>query len=179
MQTAIWLAEKGYVPEWALRKGIRRLLSQRIDELHTKYLEDPEEGLNEWIDHMRNSPVALVPEKANEQHYEIPPEFFLLTLGKNLKYSSGLYPEGVDTLDEAEEKMLQLTCERAKLLDGQDVLELGCGWGSLSLWMAKHYPNSRIVSVSNSRPQREHIMCQAKERGIKNLEVITCDMNNF
>ena len=106
MQTAIWLAEKGYVPEWVLRKGIRRLLSQRIHELHSKYLEDTEKGLNEWIDHMRNSPVALVPEKANEQHYEIPPEFFLLTLGKNLKYSSALYTEGVSTLDEAEEKML-------------------------------------------------------------------------
>lgn len=115
MQAAIWLAEKGYVPEWVLRKGIRRLLSQRIDELHAKYLEDPEKGLNEWIELMRKSPVALVPEKANEQHYEIPPEFFLLTLGKNLKYSSALYPEGVTSLDEAEEHMLKMTCERAKL----------------------------------------------------------------
>lgn len=106
MQTAIWLAEKGYVPEWVLRKGIRRLLSQRIDELNATYHEETEKGLNNWIDHMRKSPVALVPEKANEQHYEIPPEFFLLTLGKNLKYSSGLYPEGVTTLDEAEDKML-------------------------------------------------------------------------
>ena len=111
---------------------------------------------------MRSAPVALVPEKANEQHYEIPPEFFLLTLGKNLKYSSALYPEEATTLDEAEDKMLQLTCERAKLEDGQNVLELGCGWGSLSLWMAKHYPNSKIMSVSNSRPQREHILNQAK-----------------
>lgn len=162
MQTAIWLAEKGYVPEWALRRGIRRLLAQRIDELKAKYLEDPEKGLNEWISHMRSAPVALVPEKANEQHYEIPPQFFLLTLGKNLKYSSALYPEEATTLDEAENKMLQLTCERAKLEDGQNVLELGCGWGSLSLWMAKHYPNSKIMSVSNSRPQREHILNQAK-----------------
>jgi cyclopropane-fatty-acyl-phospholipid synthase len=130
--------------------------------LKAKYLEDPEKGLNEWISHMRSAPVALVPEKANEQHYEIPPEFFLLTLGKNLKYSSALYPEEATTLDEAEDKMLQLTCERAKLEDGQNVLELGCGWGSLSLWMAKHYPNSKIMSVSNSRPQREHILNQAK-----------------
>jgi cyclopropane-fatty-acyl-phospholipid synthase len=111
---------------------------------------------------MRKSPVALVPEKANEQHYEVPPKFFLLTLGPHLKYSSAFYPEAgdlvqgnrsfSDALGDAESFMLNLTCERAKLQDGQDVLELGCGWGSLSLWMAEHYPNSRITSVSNSGP---------------------------
>jgi cyclopropane-fatty-acyl-phospholipid synthase len=92
MQTAIWLAEKGYVPEWALRKGIRRLLRQRLDELNVKYESEPEKRLNEWVEHMRSSPVALVPEKANEQHYEVPPEFYLMVLGPNLKYSSAYYP---------------------------------------------------------------------------------------
>jgi cyclopropane-fatty-acyl-phospholipid synthase len=93
MQTAIWLAEKGYVPEWILRKGIKHLLAQRIQELNEKYGKDPEAALAEWIDHMRKSPVALVPEKANEQHYEVPPPFYILTLGPHLKYSSAFYPE--------------------------------------------------------------------------------------
>lgn len=150
MKTAIWLAEKGYVPEFLLRKGIRSLLAQRLVELHAKYDKDHEAGVTEWVEHMRKSPVALVPEKANEQHYEVPPEFFLKVLGPNLKYSSGFYPEGAKTLKDGEDAMLQLTCERAQLADGQTILELGCGWGSLSLWMAAKFPQSRILSVSNS-----------------------------
>jgi cyclopropane-fatty-acyl-phospholipid synthase len=108
---------------------------------------------------MRKSPVALVPEKANEQHYEVPPAFFLLTLGPHLKYSSAFYPDSLPTdkshsenLGDAESAMLKITCERAKLQDGHDILELGCGWGSLSLWMAEHYPKAKITSVSNSGP---------------------------
>jgi cyclopropane-fatty-acyl-phospholipid synthase len=153
MKVAIKLAERGWVPEFILRKGIRKLLGDRLEELQAQFGEDPERELNEWIEHMRQAPVACVPEKANEQHYEVPPEYFLKVLGKNLKYSCCLYPEGLQGgLDAAEAEMLKLTCERAKLQDGQRILELGCGWGSLSLWMAKNYPNSNILSVSNSGP---------------------------
>ena len=100
----------------------------------------------------------------------MPPELFIMCLGANLKYSSCLYePEGA-TLEQAEEKMLALTCERAKLRDGQKILELGCGWGSLSLWMASHFPNSTVTSVSNSAPQCAYINEQAKKRGLTNIK---------
>ena len=116
---------------------------------------------------------------ANEQHYELPPEFFEICLGARLKYSCCLYPADDTTLDEAEEAALADTCAHAALTDGQRVLELGCGWGSLSLWMAERYPKSAITAVSNSHGQRRHIETQAEARGLTNLTVITCDMNDF
>jgi cyclopropane-fatty-acyl-phospholipid synthase len=109
----------------------------------------------------------------------VPTEFYLKVLGPNLKYSSCYYDAPTDTLQAAEERMLALTCQRARLADGDDILELGCGWGSLSLWMAKHYPKSRIVAVSNSRTQKQFIDSKAKERGLTNLEIVTCDMNRL
>jgi len=135
--------------------------------------------LRDWVDRMRTDDIAPVPEKANEQHYEVPPGFFLNTLGKRLKYSSAYYPTAATTLDEAEEAMLALTSDRAGLQDGQDVLELGCGWGSLTLWMAEHYPGSRITAVSNSAQQREFILERALRAGLDNVEVLTRDMNEF
>jgi len=132
-----------------------------------------------WLASMRSAPIALVPQSANEQHYEVPADFFRLVLGKRMKYSSALYPNEETTLDEAEEAMLALTSERAGLSDGQDVLELGCGWGSLTLWMAERFPTSRITAVSNSTSQREHILGEAARRGLVNLTVHTCDMNEF
>jgi len=128
---------------------------------------------------LKASPVAIHPEKANEQHYEVPPEFFLHVLGKHLKYSGCLWPEGATSLAQAEAAMLKLTCDRAGLRDGRQILELGCGWGSLTLWMAEQYPNAHILAMSNSAPQREFILGRAAERGIKNLEVITADINEF
>ncbi|MFA4892680.1 cyclopropane-fatty-acyl-phospholipid synthase family protein [Brevundimonas sp.] len=116
---------------------------------------------------------------ANEQHYELPAEFFRLCLGRRLKYSCCLYPTADTTLDEAEEAALAETCAHAGLTDGQRVLELGCGWGSLSLWMAERYPGSTITAVSNSHGQRQHIEAQAAARGLTNLTVITADMNDF
>ena len=116
---------------------------------------------------------------ANEQHYELPPEFFEICLGSRLKYSCCLYPDAGTTLDEAEVAALVETCAHADLADGQAILELGCGWGSLSLWMAEHYPRARITAVSNSHGQRGHIEAQAAARGLTNLTVITCDMNDF
>ena len=189
MKTALKLVEKGLVPKPFLRRGIRRLLRQRLAELADTFGPGPydlpegrarlEAGLDAWIEHMRQAPVALVPEKANEQHYEVPARLYELCLGKHLKYSSGYYPPPETTLDEAEEAMLALTAERARLADGQEVLELGCGWGSLTLYMAARFPQSRIVAVSNSASQRAHILERAAERGLVNLEVITADMNSF
>ncbi|THD51753.1 cyclopropane-fatty-acyl-phospholipid synthase family protein [Phenylobacterium sp.] len=127
---------------------------------------------------MAERPIAEHTDAANEQHYEVPAAFFLACLGPRLKYSSCLYGPG-DTLAQAEDRALTETCAHADLRDGQTILELGCGWGSLSLWMAEAYPNARITSVSNSASQRAFILARARERGLDNLDVITCDMNDF
>jgi len=189
MKTALKLVERGLVPKPLLRRGIRRLLRERLAELRETFGEGPydqgpgrerlEAGLDAWIAHMRSAPVALVPEKANEQHYEVPARLYELCLGKHLKYSSGYYPTPDATLDEAEAAMLALTAERARLADGQEVLELGCGWGSLTLYMAERFPQSRIVGVSNSASQRAHILERAAERDLGNVEILTADMNTF
>lgn len=128
---------------------------------------------------MAARPIALNTDEANAQHYELPAGFFERALGPHLKYSSCLYPTGEETLAEAEAAALAETCLHADLADGQSILELGCGWGSLSLWMAKTYPNARIVSVSNSHSQRRFIETRAAERGLTNLSILTCDMNAF
>ena len=132
-----------------------------------------------WAREMRGSPIALVPETANEQHYEVPAEFFEIALGPYCKYSSCFFPSGVRDLGEAERRMLALTCQRAQLRSGQRILELGCGWGSLSPWMAREFPASQITAVSNSVPQREFIENLPREEGLQDLEVITRDMNVF
>ncbi len=133
----------------------------------------------EFIQEMRTFPIAEFTAAANEQHYELPPEFFALILGPNRKYSCCLYNNAGDDLAMAEANALAETARHADLADGQDILELGCGWGSLSLWMAEHYPASRITSVSNSSGQRLFIEGEAKRRGLNNLTVITADMNDF
>lgn len=135
--------------------------------------------MQEWVQEMRDSPVALSADVANEQHYEVPAAFFQACLGVQLKYSSGYYPTGNETLNEAETAMLDLTAEHADLANGQRVLDLGCGWGSLSLYLAQRYPQSAITSVSNSASQKEFIDGQAAQRGLSNLTVITADMNSF
>ena len=128
---------------------------------------------------MNGSDIALRSDSANAQHYEVPAAFFAAVLGPRLKYSSALFEAGTRTLGEAEEAMLRLTCERAQLRNGQDVLELGCGWGSLTLWMAECYPNSRITGISNSASQRVSILERAARSGFSNVEIITADMNDF
>jgi cyclopropane-fatty-acyl-phospholipid synthase len=128
---------------------------------------------------MKTAPIALVPEKANDQHYELPPEFFEKVLGAHLKYSGCFFPPGIHTLDEAEAAMLALTAKRAELADGQEILELGCGWGSLTVWMAEHFPDSRITAVSNSRPQRRFIEKRLRNKGLSNAVIHTADMNDF
>ncbi len=163
------LAERGLIPLPALRIGIRRLLAKRLLEA--------EQGPNvsALSSHLKESAIAVLPEKANEQHYEVPADFFELTLGPNLKYSSAYWPEGTASLSEAEEAMLRLTVQRADLADGQEILELGCGWGSLTLHMAQRFPNANITAVSNSAPQRRFIEARAPQ----NVRVITADMNEL
>ena len=173
------LAERGLVPDVLLRAGIRRMCAGRLQD---EYAADPESAARRnagLISELRASPVAIHTDAANRQHYELPPGFFTRCLGPRLKYSGCFYPTGNETLAQAEEAMLALYGERAKLADGQDILELGCGWGSLTLWMAEHYPNARITAVSNSAPQRAFIEAQCRERGFANVRVITCDVNRL
>lgn len=163
------LAERGLVPLVGLRYGVRKLVEQRLHEAAS----GPD--VTAFAHELRLSPVALSPEKANQQHYEVPPEFFEVVLGPRLKYSGAYWPEGVDSLGQAEDAMLDLTSRRAGLEDGQDVLELGCGWGSLTLHMARRFPSSRITAVSNSAPQRRFI----ESRAPSNVRVITADVNDL
>ena len=169
----------GKIPDALIRIGIRDLLAKKEK---AELIADPiaaQERIMEHIRGIQKTPLAIKTAEANEQHYEVPTQFFKYCLGKNLKYSSCLYETGNESLDEAEDLMLDLTCQRAGLANGQDVLELGCGWGSLTLYMAKHFPESMITAVSNSRTQKEHIDSEANVRGLKNIRVITADMNTF
>lgn len=179
MQIAIELMERGLVPEWLVRAGIRAVCRERLGEEKVRH-ERSATAEQELVEELSKNPIAVETAAANEQHYELPPSFFAHVLGRHRKYSSGFFPVGTETLSEGEERMLELYDTRAHLVDGQDVLELGCGWGSLTLWMAARYPNSRITAVSNSKQQRETIEALAKERGIdRNLRVITADINTF
>ena len=171
--------EMGLVPDKAIRAGIRRLLVKRLKEIQAADSEACAEALNRFVDHMCDSQVAPVPELANEQHYEVPAEFFNEVLGKHRKYSACYWNDETESLDQAEADALSLTCERAGIDNGMDVLDLGCGWGSLSLWMAENFPQSKITSVSNSTGQRRYIEEQAQRRKLENIQVITCDMNDF
>ena len=173
------LCERGFVPDFLTRYGIRKLCEQRLRDEHVGDLDRADARFRTLLSELRGSPIAIETAAANEQHYEVPTRFFELCLGKRLKYSSCYYPDGNESLDEAEEKMLALYGERAELKDGLRILELGCGWGSLTLWMAERFPNSRITGVSNSRTQREHIMAQAAVRGLANVEIITTDVNRL
>lgn len=173
------MAERGLVPDALLRLGIRRLCEQRLAEEHAGGIEAQSRRYDALLHSLRSSPLAIHTDAANAQHYELPPAFFANCLGARFKYSSCYYPTGGETLDQAEEAMLALYVERAQLADGQDILELGCGWGSLTLWMAERLPNARITAVSNSRPQREHIERQCRERGLANVRVLARDVNQL
>ncbi len=170
----IKLAEHGYLPDRWIRIGIAKLLKDRLASIKAE-----RKSASQWIELMEQRPLAEHTDAANDQHYEIPAAYFELVLGPHLKYSSGLWNSDTDTLESSEVAMLRTTSERAQLANGQDILELGCGWGSLSLWMAAQYPSSRITAVSNSSSQRAYIETTAADRGLNNLRVITCDINNF
>ena len=173
----IGLAERGVLPDAVIRFGIRRMCAQRLHEEHANDAVEASRRLQFRIGELCTAPLAIHTDAANAQHYELPPRFFELCLGKRLKYSSCLFPTGKESLDEAEDAMLAVYAERAQLADGQDILELGCGWGSLTLWMAERFRNSRITAVSNSHSQREFIELQCRERGLGNVHVITHDVN--
>ncbi len=168
-----------YIPDFIIRSFIRNYCQKRINECSQGGIEVEIQRKNLWHKHIKNSPLAIETNAANDQHYELPPEFFQLCLGKHRKYSSALWLQETSSLDEAEKLMLEKSMERANLKDGQKVLELGCGWGSLSFAMAKKFPKSYFTVVSNSYSQRININERAKLMGIQNIKVITCDMNKF
>jgi len=170
----IELCERGLVPDALTRYGIRRLCAQRLRD---EQAGDARARYERMLGELRRSPIAIETQAANEQHYELPTRFFQLCLGARLKYSSCYYPTGNESLDEAEEAMLALYGERARLADGQRILELGCGWGSLTLWMAERYPHAQVTAVSNSATQRAHIEGECRRRGLANVRVLTCDVN--
>jgi len=173
------LAEKGHLPDAMIRAGIRKLLARNLADREHPPLEAQHAALRRFVAELRKSPIAINTREANEQHYELPPAFFKLCLGPRLKYSSSYFDKGTRQLANAEERMLAMTCERADLANGQEILELGCGWGSLTLWMAEKYPKARITAVSNSAPQREFILQRAADNNLRNVEVLTCDMNQL
>jgi cyclopropane-fatty-acyl-phospholipid synthase len=173
------LLEKDILPDWLIRLGIRRLLQERLREEDAGDPERQRERLLRFVDELRASPVAIETKAANRQHYEVPAAFFVKCLGPQRKYSSAYWADGVTSLADAEEAMLRLTCRRAQLEDGQAILELGCGWGSLSLYMARRFPNSKITAVSNSRSQKQFIDSESARLGLHNLQIFTADMNRF
>ena len=173
-----WL-ERDLAPDWLIRFAIRRLLVGRLKEEARGGPEAAMRRMSDFVEELRCSPIAIRTAAANQQHYEVPAPFYEAVLGKHLKYSCALWEEGTTDLDAAEEAMLDLTCRRARLEDGQDVLELGCGWGSLSLYMAARYPNSRVLSLSNSPSQKAFIDAQAERRRLGNLQIVTADVNEF
>lgn len=170
----IGLAESGYLPDHLIRIGIRNLLRQRL-----RFSSDRQQSTEEFAAALCDSPLAIATDAANQQHYEVPAEFFEHVLGPRLKYSCCLIDSLDTSLAQAEEAMLDLTCQRAELRDGQRILELGCGWGSLTLWMAQRFPNSEITAVSNSSSQRQFIEQRARSQQLSNLQVITADMRSF
>jgi cyclopropane-fatty-acyl-phospholipid synthase len=170
---------RGLLPDPVLRLGSRWGAAARERQGSRGGVVARDERLRALVERMSSGPVAEVPDKANEQHYELPSEFIGLLLGPRRKYSGCLWDDGVTSLAEAEEAMLALTCARADVRDGQRILDLGCGWGSLSLWLAERYPNAEVVGVSNSSSQRAHIESQAAARGFENLTVVTADVNDF
>jgi cyclopropane-fatty-acyl-phospholipid synthase len=170
------ILERDLLPDWVVRAGIRRLLAQRLRE---ESGGDAPERLQAYVHDLKHRPIAEDTRAANEEHYELPTTFFQRCLGRRLKYSGCYFPSGRETLDQAEEAMLALYVERARILDGQEILELGCGWGSLSLYLAERFPRSRITGVSNSRTQKAHIDSEAARRGLSNLTILTRDMNEF
>jgi cyclopropane-fatty-acyl-phospholipid synthase len=175
VSSVIGTAERVPLPDLVIRAAIQRLCSRTA----TRLARGNAESDAVFADEMAARAIAEHADAANAQHYEVPAAFFALVLGPNRKYSSCFYKGPESTLQEAEEEALRQTAAHADLADGQSILELGCGWGSLSLWMARQFRNAEITAVSNSHSQRLYIEAEAAVRGLKNLRVITQDMNVF
>lgn len=179
MNLAEHLLERNAAPDWLMRVGIRRLLRERLAGEAGSSIEDEMRRKMVMIESLYESEIAVKQEKANEQHYELPTEFFLLTLGKRRKYSSCYFESPYASLDAAEESMLRLYCQRADLKDGMTVLDLGCGWGSLTLYIAENYPRCKVTGVSNSWTQREFIEREARESNFSNVHIVTGDITKL
>ncbi len=177
--STIALCERGWIPDPLARAGMRSLMKARLQTENANGPEGISARTRRMVQALRESPIAIETQAANAQHYEVPAEFFHRHLGPRLKYSSCYYPTGSETLAEAEECMLALYADRARLQDGQRILDLGCGWGSLSLWLAARYPNAQIVGLSNSHGQRQFIEARAAERGLTNLRIVTGNVVEF
>ncbi len=173
-----WL-ETDRFPDWLIRKGIRHLLRQKLQGERESDVTLQQEKRMRFVRELQASPIAIEEKAANEQHYEVPSEFFLHALGPRLKYSCALWMPATRTLAEAEENMLALYGQRAQVEDGMTLLDLGCGWGSLSLWLAEQYPNATIIGLSNSRAQKAFIDEQALARGLRNLTIHTENIATF
>jgi cyclopropane-fatty-acyl-phospholipid synthase len=176
---AVELAERRVLPDPVVRAGMRRLLARRLADERLNDRRLAGRSVEAFVEWMRGEPIAVATGDANQQHYELPSELFAAVLGPHLKYSSCLWEGDVRDLARAEERMLELTCERAGIADRMEVLDLGCGWGSLSLWIARHFPGCRVLAVSNSRTQAELIRGRCAAEGIEGLEVVTADINDF
>jgi len=174
--TVIDLCERGYVPDALARFGMRRLIAQRLAD---ESAGDAPARHAQFVRELRASPIAIHTQDANAQHYEVPAEFFRLHLGPRLKYSCCVYADPATPLAQAEEATLALCAQRAEVADGQRILDLGCGWGSLTLWLAERYPRAQVVALSNSTGQREFIEARARERGFANLRVLTGNIAEF
>ena len=171
--------ETNIVPDFVIRTGIKSFLATKLKQLDSGSVEANLEQLMAYVRQLRSMPVAIQQKAANEQHYEVPTSFFQKVLGSRLKYSCALWDDDTANLEQAEDKMLDLTCRRAELVNGQEILELGCGWGSLSLYIAQKYPHCKITSISNSITQKQYIDSQIQTRSLKNLQVLTRDMVDF
>ena len=179
VKTLLELAERGLIPDPLVRLGIKELCRRRLIKEDRRDKVGQGELLQHFVDELRGSPIAEETRAANKQHYEVPPSFFEKVLGRQLKYSCCLWPHWVKTLDAAEEAMLALTAGRADITDGMEILDLGCGWGSFTLWAAEHFPACQVLAVSNSWPQGDFIRRQANARRLTQVAVATADMNDF
>lgn len=171
--------DAGLVPTPVLHAACRARVAKRLRTERRGTPEERSDRFRALVAELRAGEVATHTTEANAQHYEVPTAFYRGVLGPRLKYSSCFWPEGVDDLAAAEEAMLALTAERAGLADGQRILDMGCGWGSVTLWAAERFPGAEVVAVSNSRTQREHIEKEAAERGLGNVHVVTADVRTF
>ena len=165
----------GIIPDFLIRNGIKSLIKKRLKDEYGLDEQAYEQNRKKLISELKNSPVAIETDKANDQHYMVPPEFFLRSLGPRLKYSC-CHWDNSKNLEEAEEEMLALTIKRAGIQDGDSILELGHGWGAITLYMAEKFPNSQVTAVSNSKFQGEFILAKAKQKGLSNIEIITADV---
>jgi cyclopropane-fatty-acyl-phospholipid synthase len=179
MEKIINVMERGWIPDGLTRWGIRQLIGRRLREESNYFTEHELNRKVLFASQMKSGPLALHTEETNNQHYELPSKFFELVLGSHKKYSGCFWGENINNLTQAEASSLAICCERAQIEDGMTILDLGCGWGSLSLWLAERYPKCQIVAVSNSLVQKKAIDEVRHLRNFNNLKVITHNMNSF